>query len=98
MILKQLNDIEKRITDMQQMLLVFNSQKNIRRGVGNDINGLLRFETKKTLKIFGTRWIGFGCHKVEFELPYDMVEPLEKLIASQILKLKYEYEQLKEKL
>jgi hypothetical protein len=96
--LQKLNDLDTRIREMYNALDVFQNHLNTRRGIGNDIKSKLRIETKKTLFVFGSRGWGVGTSITEFELPYDMVDPLEVLIHNKIEVLKAEYDKIKKQL
>ena len=64
---------------MKYFLNTFKEEANIVRGSGSrDINGVVKIQTDKKISIFGSRWIGFGHHKVELELPVGMISVIEK--------------------
>lgn len=98
MSLQKLNDLDKRIKEMENALSVFSNFHNVRRGIGNDIKSKLVVKTEKSLHILGRRWFGCGNYETEFILPFDMVQPLERLIKSKISELEKEYNLIKKAL
>jgi hypothetical protein len=91
MILEKLTDLATRIEEMKYALKVFDSSMNYKRNRGKDIDGILVIKTTKKMSILGSRWFGIGSHDTEFELPFDMVEPLQELIKMKIKELESNY-------
>jgi hypothetical protein len=72
--IKKAQDLQQRIDDINEFLMVFDANHNFRRGDGSkDIRGIVKIKTKKTISIFGTRWFGCGTLKKEIDIPFDMV-------------------------
>ncbi len=92
--LKNLNDLDTRIKEIKNALEVFDPNKNIRRGIGNDIGGIITIVTKKHLEIKGHRWFGLGHRHTEVKISYDMVDVLTDLLEFKLSDLLTQYKEV----
>lgn len=77
----KINQLNDQIREIEYAINIFKPEANIIRGSGlKDIQGVIRIQHKSRLSIFGSRWFGWGTHKMEIELPSAMVEDIEKML------------------
>lgn len=80
----KINNLTESINELKHFLFTVDSSKNIRRGIGDDINCVLKIKTDKSFSIFGSRWYGCGTAKQEIPVPNELVGELEYLAEKRL--------------
>ena len=76
--LPKANEIIREIIEIQNFLNVFDLEKNVKRGSGFDIQGVIKIEKKTKISVLGKRYfgLGIGTNKVEITIPNSLLSAI----------------------
>lgn len=91
----KINELNGSIRKLKYFITTVDPDHNVRRGSGSyDIDAVLKVKTDKSFSILGSRWIGFGSHEAEINVPNDLIEELQQLAKNRLNALQQELDSL----
>lgn len=93
--LRQANELQAKIKDLEEFLHVINPKLNVQRGSGQwDIGVVIKTKINKSLSIFGSRWYGLGHREEEIRIPNTVIDELHSVFKTKLNALKEEFNNL----
>lgn len=92
--IEAVNKLEKEVNELRYYLLTIDPMKQVKRGIGNDINMVLQCVTTKKFAISASRWIGLGHHESTIEIPDSLLEKYYSIAKDHLKELEQKLEEL----
>lgn len=81
---KRIYALEKEVDELRHYLFVIDPMKQIKMGIGNDIQLYMKIETSRKFSISASRRIGMGHQESKIEIPNSLLEKYHALAHEQL--------------